>query len=118
MTPRPEPASRIFGGQLAERRAEVQAPRGGLKRAVEMAPDEQHESATAAQAEGVGLGVARRLLRVVRGSRAAPSVPAPGRATRDAGNRAGPSLEVLDEASRPAVEQATDAGIPPAAYPP
>jgi hypothetical protein len=93
--------------QLAEQRAEVQALQGRLKRAVEMTPDKQHEFATVAQAEGVSLSVARRLLRVVEGSKAAPSVPTLGRATRAAGNRAGPLLEVLDEVARPAVKQAT-----------
>src|SRR4051794_33765663 len=94
--------------QLAEQRAEVQALQGRLKRAVEMTPDKQHEFATVAQAEGVSLSVARRLLRVVEGSKAAPrSVPTLGRATREAGNRAGPLLEVLDEAARPAVKQGT-----------
>src|SRR5215217_4998902 len=93
--------------QLAEQRAEVQALQGRLKRAVEMTPDKQHEFATVAQAEGVSLSAARRLLRVVEGSKAAPSVPTLGRATREAGNRAGPLLEVLDEAARPAVKQAT-----------
>ncbi|MFO0888282.1 MAG: hypothetical protein U0790_03945 [Isosphaeraceae bacterium] len=93
--------------QLAEQRAEVQALQGRLKRAIEMTPDKQHEFATVAQAEGVSLSVARRLLRVVQGSKAAPSVPALGRATREAGHRAGPLLEVLDEAARPGVKQAT-----------
>ena len=92
--------------QLAEQRAEVQTLQGRLKRAVEMTPDKQHEFATVAQAEGVSLSVARRLLRVVQGSKAVPSVPALGRATREAGNRAGPLLKVLDEAVRPAVKQA------------
>jgi hypothetical protein len=93
--------------QLAEQRDELQALQGRLKRAVEMTPDKQHEFATVAQAEGVSLSVARRLLRVVEGLKAAPSVPALGRATREAGNRAGPLLEVLDEVARPAVKQAT-----------
>ena len=51
--------------QLAEQRAEVQALQGRLKRAIEMTPDKQHEFATVAQAEGVSLSVARRLLRVI-----------------------------------------------------
>jgi hypothetical protein len=93
--------------QLAEQRDELQALQGRLRRAVEMTPDKQHEFATVAQAEGVSLSVARRLLRVVEGLKAAPSVPALGRATREAGNRAGPLLEVLDEVARPAVKQAT-----------
>jgi hypothetical protein len=50
--------------------------------------------------------VARRLLRVVLGSKAALSVPALGRATREAGDRAGLLLKVLDEAARPEVKQA------------
>src|SRR3954451_14778912 len=94
--------------QLAEQRAEDHGLQGRLKRAVEMTPDKQHEFGTVAQAEGVGLCVARRLLRVVEASEAAPrSVPTLGRAAREAGNRSGPLLEVLDEAARPAVEQAT-----------
>jgi len=93
--------------QLAEQRAEVQALQGRLKRAVEMTADKQHEFATVAQAEGVSLSVARRLLRVVQGSKATPSVPTLGRATLEAGNRAGGLLEVLDEAARPAVKQGT-----------
>ncbi len=93
--------------QLAEQRAEVQALQGRLKRAVEITPDKQHEFATVAQAEGVSLSVARRLLRVVEGSKATPSVPTLGRATREAGTRAGGLLRVLDEAARPAVKQGT-----------
>src|SRR5262249_49933544 len=93
--------------QLAEQRAEVQALQGRLKHAIELTPDKQHEFAAVARAGGVGLGVARRLLRVVQGSKAPPSVAALGRATREAGKRAGPLLEVLDEAARPAVKQAT-----------
>jgi hypothetical protein len=93
--------------QLAEQRAEVQALQGRLRHAVEITPDKQHEFATVAQAEGVSLSVARRLLHVVEGSRSTPSVPTLGRATREAGERAGRLLEVLDEAARPEVEQAT-----------
>ena len=93
--------------QLAEQRAEVQALQGRLKRAVEITPDKQHEFATVAQAEGVSLSVARRLLRVVQGSKTAPSVPALGRATREAGTRAGGLLRVLDESARHQVKQAT-----------
>jgi hypothetical protein len=93
--------------QLADQRAEVLDLQGRLKRAVEMTPDKQHEFATVAQAEGVSLSVTRRLLRVVEGAKATPSVPALGRATRDAGTRAGGLLRVLDEAARPEVKQAT-----------
>ncbi len=93
--------------QLAEQRAEVQALQERLKHAVEITSDKQNEFATVAQAEGVSLSVARRLLRVVEGPRSTPSVATLGRATLEAGQRAGPLLEVLDEAARPAVKQAT-----------
>jgi hypothetical protein len=93
--------------QLAEQRAEVQALQGRLKHAVEITPDKQHEFATVAQAEGVSLSVARRLLRVVEGSQSTPSVPTLGRATLEAGQRANGLLKVLDEAARLLVKQAT-----------
>jgi hypothetical protein len=93
--------------QLAQRQAEIQALQDRLKHAVEITPDKQNEFASVAQAEGVSLSVARRLLRVVEGSEPTPSVPTLGRATRDAGTHAGPLLKVLDEAARPKVEQAT-----------
>ena len=93
--------------QLAEQRAEVQALRERLERAVEITPDTQHEFATVAQAEGVSLSVARRLLRVVAGPRSAPAVATLGRATLEAGKQAGRLLEVLDEVARPEVKQAT-----------
>src|SRR5512135_2583375 len=54
--------------QLAQRQAEVQALQDRLKRAVEITPDKQDEFAAVAQAEGVSLSAARRLLRVVEGS--------------------------------------------------
>src|SRR5437764_10253355 len=93
--------------QLAEQRAEVQALRGRLKRAIEMTPDKQHEFATVAQAEGVSLSVARRLLRVMTGPRRGQAVATLGRATLEAGKHAGPLLEVLDEAARLKVKQGT-----------
>src|SRR5438874_10080214 len=87
--------------QLARRQAEVQALKERLKHAVEITPDKQDEFATVAQAEGVSLSVARRLLRVVAGSKSTPAVATLGRATREAGERAGGLLGVLDEAARP-----------------
>jgi uncharacterized coiled-coil protein SlyX len=93
--------------QLAEQRAEVQALRERLKRTVEITPDTQEEFATVAQAEGVSLSVARRLLRAVEGSQSTPSVATLGRASLEAGKRAGPLLKVLDEAARPEVKQVT-----------
>jgi hypothetical protein len=76
-----------------------------------MTPGKQHEFATVAQAEEVSLSVARRLLRVVEGAKATPSVPALGRATLEAGTHAGGLLRVLDEAARPGVKQATTGAI-------
>jgi hypothetical protein len=93
--------------QLGQRQAEVQALQERLEHAVEITPDKQDEFATVAQAEGVSLSVARRLLRVVAGAASTPSVPTLGRATLEAGNRAGPLLDVLDEAARPRVKQGT-----------
>ncbi len=91
--------------QLARRQSEVQSLQERLSHAIEITPDKQDEFATVAQAEGVSLSVARRLLRVVEGSQSTPSVPTLGRATLAAGKRAGGLLEVLDEATRPEVEQ-------------
>ena len=88
--------------QLAEQQAEVQALQERLKHAVEITPDKQHEFATVAQAEGVSLSVARRLLRVMDGAESArrasrrwggrPSRPArrPARCSRCSTRRPGP----------------------------
>jgi hypothetical protein len=103
--------------QLAEQRAEVHALQGRLKRAVEITPDKQHEFATVAQAEGVSLSVARRLLQVMAGPRRGRAVATLGRATLEAGKKAGPLLQVLDEAARPVVKQGTDDEIFSAASP-
>ena len=93
--------------QLAERQAEVKALEKRLKHAVEITPDKQHEFATVAQAEGVSLSVARRLLRVMTGPRRTRGVATLGRATLEAGKHAGLLLEVLDEAARLKVKQGT-----------
>ena len=93
--------------QLTERQAEVKALQARLRLAVEITPDKQHEFATVAQAEGVSLSVARRLLRVVSGPKSTRAEATLGRATLEAGKRAGPSLKVLDEAAQPAVKQGT-----------
>jgi hypothetical protein len=92
--------------QLAEQHAEVQALQERLRHATEITPEKQDEFATVAQAEGVSLSVARRLLRVVEGSKSTPSVPTLGRATLEAGVRAGGLLKVLDEVAQPEVKQA------------
>jgi hypothetical protein len=92
--------------QLARQSDEIQALQDRLKQTIEITPDKQHEFATLAQAEGVSLSVARRLLRVVEGSKSTPSVATLGRATLEAGVRAGGLLRVLDEVARPEVKQA------------
>jgi hypothetical protein len=91
--------------RLVEQRAEIQALRERLSHAVEITPDKQGEFAAVAQAEGVSLSVARRLLRVVTGPKASPSVATLGRSALGAGRRAGDLLKALDEAARPRVEQ-------------
>jgi hypothetical protein len=93
--------------QLAERQDEVHALKERLKHAVEITPDKQHEFATVAQAEGVSLSVARRLLRVMTGPRGGRAVATLGRATLEAGTKAGPLLKVLDEVVRPEAKQGT-----------
>jgi hypothetical protein len=93
--------------QLAARQAEVRILETRLKHAVEITLDKQHEFATVAQAEGVSLSVARRLLRVMTGPRRRQGVATLGRATLEAGKKAGALLEVLDEAVRPKVKQGT-----------
>jgi hypothetical protein len=93
--------------QLAARQAEVKVLESRLKHAVEITIDKQHEFATVAQAEGVSLSVARRLLQVMTGPRRRQGVATLGRVTLEAGTKAGPLLQVLDEAVRPKVKQAT-----------
>jgi hypothetical protein len=93
--------------QLAEHKTEVRSLQVRLKHAVEITLDKQHEFATVAQAEGVSLSVARRLLRVMTGPRRRQGVATLGRVTLEAGKKAGPLLKVLDDAARPKVKQGT-----------
>ena len=51
------------------------------------------------------MSVARRLLQVMMGPRRSRAVATLGRATLEAGTKAGPLLEVLDDAVRPEVKQ-------------
>jgi hypothetical protein len=93
--------------QLVVHKTEVQALQERLTHAVEITADKQHEFATVAQAEGVSLSVARRLLQVMTGPRRRQGVATLGRATLKAGKKAGPLLQMLDEAVRPKVKQGT-----------
>jgi TolA-binding protein len=104
--------------QLAQQQAQIEALQQRLEQAVEITRDKQDEFASVAQAEGVSLSVARRLLQVVAGPVTIPSVPTLGRATQEAGQRAGKLLEVLDEVTQPKVKQATADEIffPPAGF--
>jgi hypothetical protein len=72
---------------------------------VEWSSDRLAHFACTAQAEGVSLPVARRLLQVFLAERT-PSVARLGRFSHQAAQRAGALLEVLDEHSRPLVHQA------------
>jgi hypothetical protein len=92
---------------LAEQQAEIQSLQERLTHSVEITSDKQHEFASVAQAEGVSLSVARRLLRVMTGPRRSQGVATLGRVTREAGTKAGPLLKVLDEVARSEVKQAT-----------
>jgi hypothetical protein len=76
-----------------------------LNDAVVLDPDRQAEFAATAQAVGVSLPVARRLLYVVLRERT-PSVAKLGRWTKAAAQRAAALLPVLDEHTRPRVRQA------------
>jgi hypothetical protein len=93
--------------KLTEQQAEIQVLQERLKHAVAITSDTQHEFATVAQAEGVSLSVARRLLRVLTGPRRSQGVATLGRVTLEAGKKAGPLLKVLDEVARPVVKQGT-----------
>jgi hypothetical protein len=72
---------------------------------VVLGADKQAEFAATAQAEGVSLPTARRLLAVLLGENT-PSVAKLGRFSHRAGLRAGPLLEVFDEYARPRARQA------------
>ncbi len=101
--------------QIAELRREIGALQAALDTAVALDDDCLAAFASTAQAEGVSLPVARRLLVPLLAKpcatgaaapRRPPSVAQLGRWSRDAARRAAPLLEVLDEFSRPRVQQA------------
>lgn len=91
--------------QTAAQQARLAELEQRLQRAVEITADKQAEFASTAQAEGVSLPVARRLLAVLGGKRT-PSVATLGRQTAAAAQRATELLSVLDVAARPRVVQA------------
>ncbi len=91
--------------QNAELRARLAEVEQRPQRAIEITEDKQAEFASTAQAEGVSLPVARRLLAVLTGKQT-PSVATLGRHTAAAAQRATELLAVLDAQARPRVQQA------------
>jgi predicted metal-dependent hydrolase len=91
--------------RIAEQQAQLAEQQQRLQRAVEITDDKQAEFASTAQAEGVSLPVARRLLAVFGGKRT-PSVATLGRQTAASAQRATELLSVLDAEARPRVVQA------------
>jgi hypothetical protein len=86
-------------------RADRESLRRQLQQAVALDADHLACFAATAQAEGVSLSVARRLLRPLL-RRRPPSVPQLGRWAHAAAQRAEALLPVLDAVARPRVEQA------------
>ena len=103
----PTPSEHLDGlrQQLAELQSRLQMLRAHRPFTVVLDADKQAEFAATAQAEGVSLPTARRLLAVLLGENT-PSVAKLGRFSHQAGLRAGPLLEVFDEYTRPRTRQA------------
>jgi hypothetical protein len=90
--------------QVADLQRRLQQLQAAQRGAVVLTADLQAEFASTAQAEGVSLPVARRLLAVFLRADT-PSVAQLGRFSRQAGLRAGPLLEVFDEHARALARQ-------------
>jgi hypothetical protein len=90
--------------QLADLQALLDRLQVQLRQAVVITPELQAEFAGTAQAEGLSLPGARRLLAVFLRAKT-PSVAQLGRHSLQAGRRAGPLLAVFDEHARPRVRQ-------------
>jgi hypothetical protein len=82
--------------QVSQLQSLVQQLQARRERSVEMTPEKQAEMACVAQAEGVSLAVARRLLQAMMTPQS-PSVPTLGRATLEAGERAGALLQATPQ---------------------
>lgn len=91
--------------QLAQLHARLKTLQDAQRHCVLISPDLQAHFAATAQAEGVSLPVARRLLAVLLPDEC-PSVAGLGRHSHSAALRAGALLEVFDEQARPRVRQA------------
>jgi hypothetical protein len=92
--------------QLADKELQLKELRQRLQRAVEITEDVIAEFATTAQAEGVSLPVARRLLAIFLHEET-PSVANLGRYSAAAAKCAGQLLPILDDETRPRVQEAT-----------
>jgi hypothetical protein len=90
--------------QLAQLQALLEEFQAVQSSCVIVTAELQAQFASTAQAEGVSLPVARRLLKVFRPDQT-PSVAQLGRFSRQAGLRAGPLLKVFDEHARPRAHQ-------------
>src|SRR5262249_1559127 len=91
--------------QLALLQRRVQPLQDAQRCCVHVSADLLAQFAATAQAEGVSLPVARRLLAVFQGD-ATPSVAQLGRYSHQAARRASALLEVFDEQARPRARQA------------
>lgn len=91
--------------QLAHERARADTLAARLERAVESSEELAARFASTAQAEGVSLPVAQRLLSVVMGQRT-PSISSLGRKTAEVAEQSSRLLAVLDAKVRPRIRQA------------
>ena len=91
--------------ELNQERARAERFADRLGKAVEPSEEMAARFASTAQAEGVSLPVARRLLEVVMGKRT-PSVSSLGRKTAEVAEKSARLLEVLDANVRPRVAEA------------
>jgi hypothetical protein len=92
--------------RVAEQAAQLEQVTTQLQQRAQMTTEKQAEFAALAQAEGVSLPTAQRLLAVVMGPEQAPSVATLGRHSAEAARRAGQLLKVLDVEARKQVKQA------------
>jgi hypothetical protein len=91
--------------ELARERARADGLVDRLEETIEQPEEMATRFASTAQAEGVSLPVARRLLSVVMGKRT-PSVSSLGRKTAQVAEKSAQLLEVLDVKVRPQIPQA------------
>jgi len=105
LRPRPSEYLDCLRQQLADLQSRLQTLQVQRPFTVVLDTDKQAEFAATAQAEGVSLPTARRLLGVLLGEDT-PSVAKLGRFTHRAGLLAGPLLEVFDEYARSRTRQA------------